>query len=162
MHSRAFQTTVLVLGITFLIGVAVFRYGTDVFTGDQDKEQFFTMRIEKRPVPVLVAKTADERTRGLSGRNALPEGIQGMLFYFDREDYHGIWMKDMKFPIDIIWISKEGVIVSIDTSVLPDSYPTTYRPKFPALYALETTARYAETFDIKVGDTVTFSENIEK
>lgn len=58
---------------------------------------------------VDVARTAAERTQGLSGRDLLPDD-GGMLLIFDILDQHRIWMKDMRFSIDLIWIAS-GVVV---------------------------------------------------
>lgn len=62
-----------------------------------------------------VAKTEKERSAGLAGREAL--GVnEGMLFLFDEPGKYGIWMKGMKFPIDIVWINGSRV-VGIDERV---------------------------------------------
>jgi hypothetical protein len=105
------------------------------------------------PLNVEVADTPEKRTQGLSGRDSI-KPIQGMLFVFDRPDYYGFWMKDMQFPIDIIWISADLKVVGITTGLLPSSYPKTYEPPEPILYALETPRYFSESFGIKTGDSV--------
>ena len=47
-------------------------------------------------------------------------------------------MKDMRFPIDIVWLDENKNIVGIERGVSPDSYPETYKPPIAVLYALET------------------------
>lgn len=111
------------------------------------------VRIGNSAHRVEVADSEEERVRGLSGRDDL-KGVDGMLFVFPEADYHGIWMKDMKFPIDIIWISKDLKVISVDKRVSPDTYPRTFRPSAPAQYVLETKAEYTEAFDISPGDQV--------
>ena len=52
---------------------------------------------------LTVADTEASRIQGLSGTPSLsPNG--GMLFDFEADGAHGIWMKDMKYPIDIVWL----------------------------------------------------------
>jgi len=57
---------------------------------------------------VEVASTTIEQTRGLSFRTGLDQG-HGMLFLFSSAGIQNFWMKDMNFPIDIIWIAGENV-----------------------------------------------------
>lgn len=111
------------------------------------------MKIADTTISVEVVTTADARERGLSGRNTLPEG-KGMLFIFDQEGMWGIWMKDMLFPIDIIWADKDGIIVTIVRGASPDSYPKTFSPTKPALYVLEVPAGFVEKHDIAEGQKV--------
>lgn len=112
------------------------------------------------PINVEIADTKQKRVQGLSGRNAL-DNSNGMLFVFDTADYHEIWMKDMKFPIDIIWIDEELKVISIDSSVQPSSYPRKYRPTRPARYAIETNERFTDTFIITPGDTARLPISVE-
>lgn len=68
-------------------------------------------------VSAEVARTPQEKVRGLSGRPPLKPG-QGMLFVYERPQVIGIWMKDMKFSLDILWIH-EGRIVKIEKNAPP-------------------------------------------
>src|SRR3989304_6446445 len=61
-------------------------------------------------INVEIAQTEAEREQGLSGHKPLADD-EGMLFIFDKPGYHGFWMKDMLFSIDIIWISADKKIV---------------------------------------------------
>jgi uncharacterized membrane protein (UPF0127 family) len=103
---------------------------------------------------VEVVQTDASRVRGLSGRSDLGT-LQGMLFVFDTVDRHQIWMKDMQFPIDAIWIDESLTIVHIDRNLLPASYPQIYKSPVPVKYLIETEAHYADTFNIRIGQTVT-------
>ncbi len=108
---------------------------------------------EKTPMRVTVLDGLAERKRGLSGRPSLDPN-EGMLFVFSEDDYHGIWMKEMLFPIDIIWIDKDGVVVSVESAARPDSYPRVFEPSAPARYVIETNEHFAESFGIRHGSTV--------
>jgi hypothetical protein len=112
------------------------------------------IKLDDIPMSVEIVTTESERVRGLSGRKALPE-FGGMLFVFDKADYHGVWMKGMRFPIDVIWISEDLKIVGITESLTPESYPKVYYPPTEIKYMLETNVKYADTWGISVGDRVT-------
>jgi len=63
-----------------------------------------------------------------------------MLFVFENPGIHGIWMKDMKFPIDIIWLDKDMSVISKELNVSPDTYPQVFYPSREAYYVLEVKA----------------------
>jgi uncharacterized membrane protein (UPF0127 family) len=67
------------------------------------KKDFVKLEIGGVSILAEVAQTPQARTKGLSGRESLHES-GGMFFTFDYPDLYGIWMKDMKFPIDIYFI----------------------------------------------------------
>ena len=85
---------------------------------------------------VEVADTPSARVRGLSGRAALPAN-RGLLFDFKRDGRHGIWMKDMRFAIDIIWLDHDARVVDVKRGARPETFPEVYRPKRAARYVLE-------------------------
>jgi hypothetical protein len=68
-------------------------------------------------VTVELARSLDEKVRGLSGRPGLKRGA-GMLFVYDRPQPIGIWMKDMRFSLDLLWI-REGRVVHIERNAPP-------------------------------------------
>ncbi len=108
-----------------------------------------------------VADTPEERIQGLSGTESLGD-FEGMLFVFDTNDRHGIWMKGMNYPIDIAWIDREGIIVHLAENVRPETYPQTFRPDKPARYVLEMPARLAESFNIRQGQQVVIPDAITR
>ena len=105
------------------------------------------------PVKVEVADTPSARRSGLSGKVSLPQG-QGMLFIFDEDDFHGIWMKDMLFAIDIIWIDNKFAVIDIKEDVQPESFPSIFRPSKRSHYVLEVDSGFVEKHNIKIGDIV--------
>lgn len=115
-------------------------------------------------IKATIVDTADERKKGLGKRDELPIG-DGMLFVFDKSDIYSIWMKDMRFPIDIIWIEDlpagEKKIVDISENALAepgkkDNELKVYRPNAQARYILEMNAGLVKLHNLKVGDTVNF------
>lgn len=69
-------------------------------------------------VKIEIAKTKEDRIRGLSGKKQL-DVDSGMLFIFDKPNIYKFWMKDMNFPIDIIWIDKDFIIKDITHGATP-------------------------------------------
>lgn len=128
-------------------------------------QDYTEVTIRALRVNTKVAATADLRKKGLSKHASIPVN-EGILFVFDTSAKHAIWMKDMQFPIDIIWIgdlpSGEKKIVDIKESAavqpkLQDKYLTIYKPHNDAKYILEINAGLARSNNLAVGDTVEFS-----
>lgn len=102
-------------------------------------------------IQVDVAATPEKRTQGLSGRQSLGEG-EGLLFIFEGEGNWGFWMKDMLFPIDIIWAATDGTIITVTSDVAPETYPQAFYPTVPrARYVLEVPAGFSEAHGIVEG-----------
>lgn len=98
------------------------------------------------------ADTSATRERGLSGRESLAAD-QGLLFVFDQDGGHGIWMKDMRFAIDVLWLDAGGRVIYLVDDMDPSSYPTTYQSPHPTRYVLELTDQAIEHLDIRQGVT---------
>ncbi len=116
------------------------------------------IKIADNEVTVQIAKLPEEKSRGLSGKTKLKE-YEGMIFVFPTKTYPSFWMKDMNFPIDIIWIS-DDVIVHIDQNV-PNPTPKQsdaslplYKPPKPIDYVLEVNAGFTQKYGVKIGDIV--------
>lgn len=124
---------------------------------------FFTSRFIRLGNTILSVEVADSeslRHQGLSGRYSLPEN-QGMLFVFEKSDQHSFWMKNMKFPIDIIWFSESRAVVDTVENIPPEgNYPKAiYKPKQVAAYALEVPAGWAMNHSVVPGTQFSFCEN---
>lgn len=104
------------------------------------------------------AETDASRKLGLSGRKSL-EKDRGMLFVFDSEDTYGIWMKDMNFSIDIVWLDEYFNVLYIEKDVSPSTYPKIFYPSEPALYILELNSGFIKENGIKKGDILEVLEN---
>lgn len=102
-----------------------------------------------------IAATPENRTKGLSGRPSLKEN-EGMLFVFDKPGFYSFWMKDMNFPIDIIWISEEMKIIDITKNAKPESFPETFFSRNTAKYVLEVASGWADGNSIKEGQIAKF------
>lgn len=115
------------------------------------------MTIGSVTVQASIAQSWVDRIKGLSDTPYLPDDIV-KLFLFESSALHGIWMKDMNYAIDIIWVDEALSIVHIEKAVSPDTYPTSFIPDVPARYVIEAAAGFATTHAIKKGDRVVLPE----
>jgi uncharacterized protein len=105
-----------------------------------------------------IAATDEQKRMGLSVKSSLAEN-EAMLFVFDNEAQHPFWMKDMKFPIDIIWIDRDKTVVHIEHNLPPCESGLlcpTYTPIQDSLYVLETVAGFTERHGVARGTQVDF------
>lgn len=110
---------------------------------------------------VQVVDTKASLERGLSGRAQLTNE-EGMFFVFEKPDNYGFWMKDMLFPIDIIWFDSNFKITYISKSVFPTTYPEIFYPNTPSLYVLEIKAGESDLLNLKIGDSLQFIKKTSK
>ena len=126
---------------------------------------FYTFSNEKIEVSIYnknitfnveVAKTIEERRTGLMYRKKLLNN-EGMLFIFPREKIIQLWMKNTYIPLDVIFISKNKVIVDIKKNMEKLS-ETIVKSKVKSRYALEFNAGLINKLNIEIGDKVLFNE----
>ena len=98
-----------------------------------------------------LALTREEQRKGLGGRDRLC-GRCAMLFDFKDKNKYSFWMKDMKFDLDIIWIS-DGRIVYIKKNFSRHS-PETIAPDSYADKVLEINSGISSKFGFEIGDAV--------
>jgi uncharacterized membrane protein (UPF0127 family) len=125
---------------------ADFSYGQLVFP-----EQGVSINIE-------VAKTRPQRSIGLMFRESLAAD-KGMLFIFEEEVIQRVWMKNTLIPLDIMFISSDGKLVSLLSHVQPCRQPpcAIYNSHQPAKYMLEVNAGFIERTGITVTQKIRFS-----
>ena len=147
---RNFLLLLLLIAVLALVGFLVFR----VIPGVPTERQ--TLTIHGTQFIVDVVRSPIAQARGLSGRPALTSNT-GMLFSFDEPQQIGFWMKDMLFPIDIIWIVNNHVIDFVERAA-PDDRPerTIYYPSAPVDAVLEVLSGTVAHVGIQVGDEVRF------
>lgn len=108
---------------------------------------------------VKVAQNEKEKEIGLSMTKSLPKDY-GMVFPFKNGGYYPFWMRNMKFPIDIIFIN-DGKVVKIFSKVSPpkgNEGLKLYVSEMPSDTVLEINAGLSEKYKFKEGDTIKLSE----
>lgn len=123
------------------------------------------LSFDEYPLHIAIARTQNERTRGLSGLEQINSN-EGMLFVFGYNDFHTIWMRDMNFPIDIIWLDDSYGVVDYKEHASPDSFRNVndaevFTSKSPARYVLEVQDGFISTFDVQIDDKFVFKNNIQ-
>jgi uncharacterized protein len=111
------------------------------------------------PVTVELARSDEERTRGLMYRRELaPEA--GMLFFFPENEERAFWMKNTLIPLDMLFIDDGGRLVGL----VERAEPLTTSPRDPGVpsrYVLEVNGGWAARHGVRPGDRVEF-ENVPR
>lgn len=104
---------------------------------------------------VEIARNPYQWGKGLMFRDTLAND-SGMLFIFPNEGKHPFWMKDTLIPLDILFISQDRKVVTIHKNATPcvTLFCPQYGASANAIYVLEVNAGFADTYNIKEGDSV--------
>jgi len=132
--------------LVMIISVAVLITITLVLSTDKR----YALSIDGKVIETIVVDNSVSRMRGLSGMESLPKDTV-MLFVFDTPDKYGIWMKDMKFSIDIIWLDENGRVIWLESNVSPNTYPKVFFPPEKSLYTIEAKPGFIEQNHLVVG-----------
>ena len=108
-------------------------------------------------IQAQLANTLTARELGLSYRDKIGDN-EGMLFVFDKPDIYAFWMKDMNFPIDMIWFSSTGQVVHTEENLATSTYPKAFANKPKAQYVLEMNAGMAKKYGLYLGSKVDLSK----
>ncbi|MEI7452298.1 MAG: DUF192 domain-containing protein [Candidatus Falkowbacteria bacterium] len=121
------------------------------------KNQTDTVVINGQTIDVQIADTNQLRYQGLSGQKKICE-LCGMLFIFPETKVEEMVMRNMNFPLDIIYINNNK-IVKIDANLLPEGADPLfiYSSELPVDYILEVNSSFTDKYDITVGNEVTFN-----
>ncbi|MGH9366565.1 MAG: DUF192 domain-containing protein [Thermoanaerobaculia bacterium] len=108
---------------------------------------------------VEVARTPEEKARGLMYRESLPPRT-GMIFPFPEAGPHHFWMKNTMIPLDIIWMDAGGKVLFVSANTPPcrsDPCPN-YGPDVPATIVLEIGGGLVAKEGVEVGSVITLAE----
>ena len=106
---------------------------------------------------VEVVSTPEDMQRGLGFRKSL-NPRQGMLFIFPTYARQSMWMKNMNFPLDIIWLDENKTITKIYENVqICGNSCESYNSFYKAKYAIELNALDSSRMGLHVGKTLQFS-----
>lgn len=149
--------------ILILIFGAFFLIKGDRLTADKDEEAYQLeighVEWKNRPlkIAVEVADNRVERAIGLMYRTELAAG-RGMLLQYQDEKILRVWMKDMQFPLDVIFLSATGEIVSVLKNLPPCRQESCdiFSSEAVAKYMLEVNAGFIEKNAVKVGENLLF------
>lgn len=140
---------IIFISILLLFGLVLWYSGHPLQT---------TVTINGHVFVAKLAVTENEKRKGLGGQQSLAES-HGMLFLMGEPAYHGFWMKDMKFPLDFIWINDKTVVDVTQNVPNPvgDSEPVSLKPHSPADKILEINAGEIIKYHIAIGNVIKIS-----
>ena len=170
MSLRTF-VTLLVLAVVLIAGCGDSdggAQGTAAGTGQAAPSptppETVRVHIRELVIQAETAFTAEDRGHGLSDRASLADDA-GMLFFMSEERVPGFHMNDMLIPLDFVWIVADGTVADLTENVPHpaannDEVLTGISPSEPIMYVLEVNAGVIETWDLQIGDVVTFEPDI--
>jgi len=111
-------------------------------------------------VDAEVARTAGQRSKGLAGRNCVPDNA-GMILDAGSVYVPTVWMRGMLIPLDLVWIDEDGRVAAVAADVQPepgiaDAGLRRYSPPRPVRYTLELNAGAAGRLGLSPGVEVMF------
>jgi uncharacterized membrane protein (UPF0127 family) len=139
------------IGMAIVVGVLVlgfvfYQNGEINLSAILSGIKYKTITIEKLALSVRVAKTPTEQAASLNGINSIRDN-EGMLFVFEEDGIYSMSTKDMLFPVDIMWLDRNGVIVDSYANVSPGRRDP-IKPSTRARYVLMINAGLMERNDI--------------
>jgi uncharacterized membrane protein (UPF0127 family) len=161
--SVVYAASVLLL-VAALGGYAALDLG--LLTGDDYERTTVTLSDENgtklATVDVRVADTFPKRYTGLSDTESLRYG-EGMLFIHEKEGHYEYVMREMDFPLDIIFVDANGTVTSVHHAPVPSETPGDDLRRYGGYgkYVLEVPMGYANATGISEGDTVVIGSGDE-
>lgn len=111
--------------------------------------------IAGKTINLEVTRTPEQQALGLMYRTSLPDD-RGMLFEFNPPQPVSFWMKNVKIPLDMIFL-RQGVVRAIANQVPPcNANPCpSYGPNTPIDQVIELRGGRASQLGLRVGDRIT-------
>jgi len=104
-------------------------------------------------ISLEIMETADEKATGLMFRELISDS-EGMLFLNSNNARSCMWMKNMNFAIDIVWLDENSTISYIETDVLPCAKEPCDIYCHDAKDVLELQAGFAKAYGLHAMDAV--------
>ena len=131
----------------FVLGIAIILGGIYFWVDSADRG---SLGFGNRSLKIEEVSSTEDKQLGLGGRQRIADDY-GMLFVFQDSGKHCFWMKDMHFPIDILWLDESKKVIYIAAHVPPESFPASFCPDKDAIYVLEVQAGLAAKSGVDVG-----------
>lgn len=141
--------------ILLLIITLIFAHRVGNLSCDGGLRHDIQAKIGNQSFYLQKAESNADKEKGLGQKNCVNDN-EGMLFVFGYPNQYPFWMKDMRFPIDILWLDLQGRVVDMKKSVEPATFPETFINAQPASYALELNAGQADKLGIWQGSRIIF------
>lgn len=127
-----------------------------------------TVTAKGRPFLAEVAATDAEKARGLMRRQYLAKD-RCMIFLYDEDGHHTIWMKNCLIALDVVWVKADGTLVEIAENVPPlspmfrgsEADIPNYGGTVPARYFVEFAAGTVKRLGLKKGDRISWDLKLD-
>lgn len=152
------KNLLLILGLFGLALILAFILSNTLIKNNSLFKPSPTVVIGSHNIKVTIAKTAKEKEVGLSEYTSLPKDA-GMIFPFGAAGNYPFWMKNMKLPIDIIYIKNKKVVEVFQNAQPPknkNENPPIFQSSEPADTVLEINAGLSKEYGIKKGTEVKY------
>lgn len=124
-----------------------------------------TLTMKGHAFTVEVASTPAEKAKGLMERANLPQD-RCMVFLYDEEGYHPIWMKNCLIALDVVWVDAQGKVVELLEKVPPCSPMLgndcpTFGGTVPGRYFVEFAVGTFKRTGLKKGDVLSWDLKLD-
>jgi len=143
------------VSLSLIVLIASLLFATQIEQKEQIPQK--QLRINNQVFLIEIADTPKSRSQGLSDRESIASD-ESMLFVFPEPGLYGFWMKDMNFPIDIVWLSEDFRITHIEREVSPESFPKSFISNDVSQYVLEFDTGVSDTLGLQEGDIIEISK----
>jgi uncharacterized membrane protein (UPF0127 family) len=106
-------------------------------------------------VDAYLADTMAKRSEGLAGFDGLADG-EALVFVYPDERVRTFGMKDVGFPIDVVFIGVDNTVTAIVPLYVGDTRKI--QSPGPSRYVLELPQGWASAHDIAVGSEFTYDD----
>jgi len=146
--------------LILLLGGLFFYFGNFVVNDIAQKNEIIEVVIGEKTYNLEIVTTDQDLEKGLAKFDQI-ENNQGMLFIFDKPGRWSVWMKDMKFNIDIIFLNENKEVVTIFQNVQFETHDNVFQyrkyvPDYDSKYVIELKEGEIKDNKIKLGDKISF------
>jgi uncharacterized protein len=149
---------ILIFLLAFVILLLSVVFFSNSISGKKVQPTFLNpyLTINNTRINLSIADTPTKEIQGLSGQKSL-EKDAGMLFVFKEKQVRNFWMKNMNFPLDIVWIDSDKIVkISADLPAESEHPKNLYSSDIPVDRVLELNAGFCENNKIKVSDSLQY------
>ena len=130
----------------------IYLFSYQIVFSDQKNIIFVKTKFSNTQFVVELAKTPEQRQKGLMGRSSL-KAQSGMLFLYESPRHVSFWMKNTLIGLDVIFLSSNGKILKIYHNAKPESLEIMSSGENVSA-VLEINGNLAKTIKLEIGDCV--------
>jgi len=149
---------IVAAAITGALGIAFIPPGVT----EQGRTEFSkgTIRLDDDVITVEIADTAAERQRWLTFRQDRLAIDSALLLKYDQPDLYQVWMLNIEYNLDLVWIDQDGNVVYFIEDAPPcqnlvETVSCTYKTTKPALYVIASTSGFIDAHNVSEGSRMT-------